>query len=580
MAKESIFTSNMIKRIIESALYWLGSSRSFSSPAIEFRGKRRSGRFFILITRVNDSNIHIQEIVAADDGVNRIFRNWTFRKDDEWQVLSLEKDGKQVVLVDLADELAELNAGIDTVYEKSNNSNLYFDEEVLSLEYNEGYSSYTKPKGPVRRFIHGVYHELALHPAVFVPVLSLAVVVLAIFVAGYFIQVNRIQNDLGSTMDEYLLQIKGQVQNLDDFMVEAEGDLEVLKDNLEKSKSDFEFNRHNAYANVMRLSEELTKYLPARKEAYKLIASNIEEAVSYGEIIYEMSKLPSEEYQARIFLATEEQRVIPLSRYIPVFDNMVYPVAIEGRGNDGRGFRITDGFMESRQDPLGSGGVAPHYAVDIINVGNIDFISYAGEIIREGMPAGDVSAAYEGVVKEITHDEAHYGWTVEIEHALTKEVKTRYPDAESWTTFYAHLYEEPVKLPNDWVNTGEKVGLIGNTGKSTGPHLHFEVRVYRPGGMYWTDTDERYDKIQSISSGKEEIGLYYNRITAGISGRIQAKLIITRFFTAVEKVSALICFFLKSLMFLNTSGKLSSESKDHSGRALIITAVIIAIYAA
>ena len=144
-------------------------------------------------------------------------------------------------------------------------------------------------------------------------------VVLAIFVSGYFLQVNRIQNNLDSTIDEYLLQIEGQISDLDKFMVGAEDDLEVLKENLERSKTDFEFNRHNAYANVMRLAEELTKYLPARKEAYKLIASNINEAVSYGEIIYEMSKLPSEEYQARIFLATEEQRVIPLSRYIPCF---------------------------------------------------------------------------------------------------------------------------------------------------------------------------------------------------------------------------------------------------------------------
>ena len=495
MAKESTFTNIMIKRIIIAAEAWIGDNRSYSSPAIDFTGKRHRGRFYIIATKVNDRILHIQEILASKDGINHVFRNWTFKKDDEWYVLSLEKDGKHVVLVDLLDELAELHAEIDTIYTKTNNSNLYFDEEVLKVDYNKEYSSYVKPQGPVRRLMSGLYHEVALHPAVFVPVLSLAVLVLAIFVAAYFLQVNRIQNDLGSTMDEYLLQIQGQVQNLDSFMVEAEGDLDSLKETIKRSKTDFEFNRHNAYANVMRLSEELTKYLPARKEAYKLIASNIKEAVSYGEIIYEMSKLPSEEYQARIFLATEEQRVIPLSRYIPAFRDMAYPVAITGMGNDGRGFRITDGYMESRQDPLGSGGIAPHYAVDIINVGNIDFISYAGEIIREGMPAGDVSAAYEGVVKAITHDDDHYGWTIEVEHALTKEVKTKYPDAESWSTFYAHLYEEPVFQPNDWVNKAEKIGLIGNTGKSTGPHLHFEVRIYRPGGMYWAENGERFDKI-------------------------------------------------------------------------------------
>jgi murein DD-endopeptidase MepM/ murein hydrolase activator NlpD len=336
---------------------------------------------------------------------------------------------------------------------------------------------------------------VALHPAVFVPVFSLAVVILAIFVSSYFIQVNKIQKGLDSTIDEYLIQIQGQIKELDNFMVDTEGDLTVLKEDLERSKDDFDFNKHNAYANVMRLSEELTKYLPARKEAYKLIASNIKEAVSYGEIIYEMSQLPSEEYQARIFLATEEQRVMPLSTYIPVFEDMVYPVAVDGLDNDGRGFRITDGFMEKREDPLGSGGVAPHFAVDIINVSNIDFISYAGEIIREGMPDGDVTAVYEGVIKSIEEEDPRYGCIIEIEHPLSKEVKTMYPDADSWSTAYAHMRVNPFVEKGQWVNTADPIGLIGNTGHSTGPHLHFEVRIYRKGGTYVDEHGVRFDKV-------------------------------------------------------------------------------------
>ncbi len=208
-----------------------------------------------------------------------------------------------------------------------------------------------------------------------------------------------------------------------------------------------------------------------------------------------MSQLPSEEYQARIFLATEEQRVNPLSRYAPVFSEMIYPVEVAGLDNDGRGFRITDGYMEKREDPLGSGGVSPHFAVDIINVANIDFISYAGEIVREGMPNGDVVASFEGVVKRTMENDSRYGNTVEISHALSREIKTLYPDAEAWTTFYAHLYEDiPVKK-DDWVNTGDTIGLIGNTGRSTGPHLHFEVRIYRKSGAYSDADGNRYDKV-------------------------------------------------------------------------------------
>ncbi|MDO5575954.1 MAG: M23 family metallopeptidase [Fibrobacter sp.] len=42
-------------------------------------------------------------------------------------------------------------------------------------------------------------------------------------------------------------------------------------------------------------------------------------------------------------------------------------------------------------------------------------------------------------------------------------------------TIYAHLFEHCVKT-GDTVCSGLKIGLLGSTGKSTGPHLHFEIR--------------------------------------------------------------------------------------------------------
>lgn len=45
----------------------------------------------------------------------------------------------------------------------------------------------------------------------------------------------------------------------------------------------------------------------------------------------------------------------------------------------------------------------------------------------------------------------------------------------AYKTYYAHLSSIPVSV-GDSVNAGATIGLSGNTGNSTGPHLHYEIR--------------------------------------------------------------------------------------------------------
>lgn len=83
--------------------------------------------------------------------------------------------------------------------------------------------------------------------------------------------------------------------------------------------------------------------------------------------------------------------------------------------------------------------------------------------IDMSLKVGDpVYAVFDGKVR-LSKAVGNYGNLVIIRHNNGLE------------TYYAHLSERSVQ-PGDWVVAGQQIGLGGNTGRSTGPHLHFEVR--------------------------------------------------------------------------------------------------------
>lgn len=81
------------------------------------------------------------------------------------------------------------------------------------------------------------------------------------------------------------------------------------------------------------------------------------------------------------------------------------------------------------------------------------------------VPSGSqVDAAESGVVTEAGWSRLGYGNTIVIHH--TSNTYTR----------YAHLSAIQVSM-GQYVLKGSPIGLVGCTGRCTGPHLHFEVRV-------------------------------------------------------------------------------------------------------
>jgi murein DD-endopeptidase MepM/ murein hydrolase activator NlpD len=108
------------------------------------------------------------------------------------------------------------------------------------------------------------------------------------------------------------------------------------------------------------------------------------------------------------------------------------------------GARTTSPFGV-RKDPI-SGLQAAHPG--------LDFAASGGASIEASAPGVVIAAGPRG----------SYGLAVEIDHG------------HGITTLYGHASQVLVQ-PGERVERGDPVALLGDTGRSTGPHLHFEVRA-------------------------------------------------------------------------------------------------------
>jgi len=97
-----------------------------------------------------------------------------------------------------------------------------------------------------------------------------------------------------------------------------------------------------------------------------------------------------------------------------------------------------------------------------------------------------------GVVIRAERDYSGYGLMVEIDHGF------------GYRTLYAHMSQISVRR-GQRVSRGEVLGLVGNTGLSAGPHLHYEVirngRKVNPVHYFFNDlTPEEFEHIYEVAS--------------------------------------------------------------------------------
>jgi len=130
--------------------------------------------------------------------------------------------------------------------------------------------------------------------------------------------------------------------------------------------------------------------------------------------------------------------------------------------------------------------IDPHYKVRKHHDG-MDFTASTGT---------EVYATGDGKVTRADANSSGYGNHIRIDHGY------------GYVTLYAHLSKIKVKAGQK-VKRGDIIGLVGNTGKSMGPHLHYEVRKegqpINPINFYFNDlTPEEYAKLIELSNNASQ----------------------------------------------------------------------------
>ena len=130
--------------------------------------------------------------------------------------------------------------------------------------------------------------------------------------------------------------------------------------------------------------------------------------------------------------------------------------------------------------------VDPVYKITKFHAG-LDFTA------TQGTP---IYATADGVVKEATYDAGGYGNHVIINHGYGYE------------TLYGHMVRIKAR-GGQKIKRGEVIGWVGSTGKSTGPHCHYEVhkggQPVDPVYFFYNDlTPEQYDQVLKLAKAANQ----------------------------------------------------------------------------
>ena len=258
--------------------------------------------------------------------------------------------------------------------------------------------------------------------------------------------------------------LTAQVDKLQDLMNKSK----ALVEELEKRKAAYEANKKTIDAEQDKFEAEMQKLLTERKEiAAKEEAERIrKEQEEAARRAAEAAAAAERARQAAIAAQQQQQQQ-------------------QQQGGSSSGGSTTPSYTEPTYRPGGSGKLAwpvpGYYAISYgygyRNAGSITGFHKGIDISSWGIMGQNITAAAAGTVIRVENDCKHnyakngscgcgggYGRYCIIDHG------------NGIWTLYGHATNISV-LPNQHVEAGQVLGQVGTTGWSTGPHLHFEVRI-------------------------------------------------------------------------------------------------------
>ena len=239
----------------------------------------------------------------------------------------------------------------------------------------------------------------------------------------------------------------GNELEITDELRTAEAQLEVVRRRAQERAEEADRERAGQQQRLAELSdaravaEELRAEIQARIDEWKLQAAEIERV--------------DKEMESEIFAIEEQIRRAEAERRRQEEEARRRAVEEERRAHEAENgpFQLVawpaDGSKVSNFGPRVHpiyGSVRQHNGIDLDgDTGDRVRASRSGEVILAGVRGG-------------------YGNTVVVYHGL------------GYSTLYAHLSAISVSA-GDEVSSGDRIGSIGSSGLSTGPHLHFELRI-------------------------------------------------------------------------------------------------------